>query len=150
MRVALDTNVLAYAEGVGSADKKNRSLVMLEAFDAASVILPAQVLGELFRVLTAKAKRSPILARTAVLDWANTYTTAPSTWTAFVAAFDLCADHNLSMWDALILSVAAEQHCQLLLSEDLQHGFVSRGVTIVNPYSDPLHPLLVDSPHRQP
>jgi len=46
------------------------------------------------------------------------------------------------VWDALILSVAAENRCRLLLSEDLQDGFTWRGVTVANPFAMPLHPLL--------
>jgi predicted nucleic acid-binding protein len=30
----------------------------------------------------------------------------------------------------------------LLLSEDMQHGFVSRGMTVVNPFAEPTHPKL--------
>ncbi|MBU6470785.1 MAG: PIN domain-containing protein [Gammaproteobacteria bacterium] len=142
MRVALDTNVLAYAEGIGSEDKRDSTLKVLEALDASSMVLPAQVLGELFRVLTGKAGRTALEARAAVLSWADGYPVAESTWSAFGAAFDLCADHGLSVWDALILSVAAEQQCRVLLSEDLQHGFTSRGVTVVNPYVASMHPLL--------
>jgi predicted nucleic acid-binding protein len=55
----------------------------------------------------------------------------------------LGVDHGLPMWDALILSVAAESGCRLLLSEDFQHGFTWRGVTVVNPYLETRHPLLV-------
>lgn len=40
------------------------------------------------------------------------------------------------------MAVAAETHCRIVLGEDLQHGFTSGGVTIVNPFlPDPL-PLL--------
>jgi predicted nucleic acid-binding protein len=38
------------------------------------------------------------------------------------------------MWDALIMSVAAENKCRLLISEDFQNGFTWRGVTVVNPF----------------
>lgn len=51
-------------------------------------------------------------------------------------------DHGLPIWDALILSVAAESHRRLLLSEDLQQGFTWRGVTVVNPFVTPYAPLL--------
>lgn len=142
MRIALDTNVLAYAEGVGSERKKIRSLELLEALNDASIVLPAQTLGELYRVLTGKAGRGAAAARAAVIAWADGYAVADSTWAAFESAFDLSTDHDLSVWDALILSVAAEQRCRLLLSEDLQHGFVVRGVTVINPYSQETHPLL--------
>lgn len=41
-----------------------------------------------------------------------------------------------------MLSVAAESRCRMLLSEDLRHGFTWRGVTVVNPFSEPRDPLL--------
>ena len=135
VRVALDTNVLAYAEGVGDASRQDRSIAVLSALAPASVLLPAQVLGELFRVLTGKARRSGTQARTAVLAWADSFDVADSTWVSFQAALDLAADHGLPMWDALILSVAAENRCRILLSEDFQEGFTWRGVTVVNPYA---------------
>lgn len=52
-----------------------------------------------------------------------------------------CIDPDIS-WDALILAVAAENHCRLLLSEDFQNGFTWRGVTVVNPFVEPRSPLL--------
>lgn len=144
MRVALDTNVLAYAEGVGTKAKRDRTIEILGRLDAGMVLLPVQTLGELFRVLTGKAKRAVSHARSAVLDWTDAYPVADSTWSAFQAAFDLCADHGLPIWDALILSVAAEQRCRLLLSEDLQNGFTHRGITVVDPYAKAAHPLLAN------
>lgn len=142
MRIALDTNVLAYAEGVGGASRRDMSLALLANLDPASVLLPAQALGELFRVLTGKARRTGALARAAVLGWADSFDIGDSTWTSFQAAFDLAADHGLSMRDSLILSVAAEGRCRVLLSEDFQAGFTWRGVTVVNPYSAESSPLL--------
>lgn len=142
MRVALDTNVLAYAEGVGTKARQARSLELVQKLDIESVVLPAQTLGELYRVLTGKAKRSAEDARMAALAWADAYPMADSTWSAFQSAFDLCVDHQLSMWNALIVSVAAEQRCRVLLSEDMQDGFTCRGLTVVNPYAQRPHELL--------
>ncbi|MEW6429778.1 MAG: hypothetical protein AB1568_17295 [Thermodesulfobacteriota bacterium] len=51
-------------------------------------------------------------------------------------------DHGLRILNALILAVTAENHCRLLLSQDVQHGFIWRGVTVVNPYLSPSHPPL--------
>lgn len=141
MRVALDTNILAYAEGIGEAARHDASLNLLARLPAASVVLPAQTLGELFRVLTGKAKCPPDAARTRIQQWADSFEVADSTWSAFQSAFDLTVDHNLQIWDALILAVTAENHCRLLLSEDMQDGFTWRGVTVVNPYRIPAHPL---------
>jgi predicted nucleic acid-binding protein len=59
-----------------------------------------------------------------------------------LAAADLATDHQLSIWDAIILSAASQAGCRLLLSEDLQDGFTWGGVTVVNPFSAPRHLLL--------
>ena len=67
-RIGLDTNVLAYAEGAGEPQKHGLSLRLVERLvDHPGVVIPAQCLGELFRVLTAKATRPATLARDAVL-----------------------------------------------------------------------------------
>lgn len=142
MRVAIDTNVLAYAEGIGDAARRDASLDLLVRLPPENVLLPAQVLGELFRVLTGKGDCTPDSARSRALQWADSFEAADSTWSAFQSAFDLTADHGLNIWDALILAVTAENRCRMLLSEDMQHGFTWRGVTVVNPYRTPCHPLL--------
>lgn len=134
MRVALDTNILAYAEGVGDASRCRKAAALVEQFPVERVVLPAQTLGELYRVLVGKAHRAPDAARQAILDWTDSFEVADSTWPAFQSAFDLAADHGLQIWDALILAVAAETRCRLLISEDLQDGFTWRGVTVVNPF----------------
>ncbi len=135
MRVALDTNILAYAEGLGDEVRCSAAVQLVAQLPVASVVLPAQTLGELTRVLTGKARRPPTAAREAVLGWADSFEVADSSWAAFQAALDLVVDHQLPMWDALILAVAAESRCRLLLSEDFQNGFTWRGVTVVDPFA---------------
>jgi hypothetical protein len=46
---------------------------------------------------------------------------------------DLATDHQLGIWDAVILAAASQSGCRLLLFEDLQHGFSWGGLTVVNP-----------------
>ncbi len=143
MIAALDTNVLAYAEGVNDPERQALALSLVSALPSGSAILPVQVLGELFRVLTAKMKRSPQQARVAVLSWRDAMSVRDTTDAAMLAAMDLVADHGLRIWDALILAVAADARCRMLLSEDLQDGFTWRGVTVINPFAPTSHPLLV-------
>lgn len=142
MRIAIDTNILAYAEGIGDATRRDASINLLTRLPPQYVLIPAQVMGELFRVLTGKTECSPDTARSRILQWADSFDVADSTWSAFQSAFDLTDDHGFRIWDALILSVTAENSCRMLLSEDMQHGFTWRGVTVVNPYHTPTHPLL--------
>lgn len=58
MRVAIDTGVLAYAEGVGDAERCGAAIDLVARLPEPAVVLPAQVLGELMLVLTRKAGRT--------------------------------------------------------------------------------------------
>ncbi|TIN47659.1 MAG: PIN domain-containing protein, partial [Mesorhizobium sp.] len=66
MKVALDTNVLAYAEGVNGAEKRDIVLELLRNLPQEAAVIPVQVLGELYNVLVRKAGRPPVEARDAL------------------------------------------------------------------------------------
>lgn len=142
MRLALDTNVMAYVEGINGPAMKKAALDLLQGVPRASVVLPVQTLGELFHVLVRKAGRSRANARATVITWSDTFAVAETSTAALLAAADLAVNHQLGIWDAVVLSVAAEADCRLLLSEDMQDGFIWHGVTIANPFAHPRHPLL--------
>jgi len=93
-------------------------------------LLPVQTLGELFNLLVRKAGRSPGKARKAILSWQDAFPLIETSAGVMLAAADLATDHQLSIWDSVILSAAAEAGCRLLLSEDLQDGFTWKGVTV--------------------
>jgi predicted nucleic acid-binding protein len=115
MRVATDTNVLVYAEGLGDKPRRRKAAALIAAMNA----------------------------RDSVLSWSDTFDVADSTRDAVTAACDLVATYQLQLWDALIVSVAAHQKCRVLLSEDLSHGFTWQGLTVVNPFLTVRHPLLI-------
>ena len=142
MRLALDTNILAYAEGVNGADMRRTALELIEKLPGNGVLLPVQTLGELFSVLVRKAGRPPAKARKAMLSWQDAFSLIETSAEVMFAAADLATDHQLSIWDAVILSAAAEGGCRLLLSEDLQEGFTWKGVTVTNPFAPKKHELL--------
>src|ERR1017187_379603 len=142
MRIALDTNVLAYAEGTNGAPMRDRALKLIQQLPPGAVVLPAQTLGELFNVLVRKAKRRPGRAREAVLSWRDAYAVVDTSAAVIVNATDLAADHGLTIWDSVVLAASAEAGRRLLLSEALQEGFTWRGVTVTNPFAPTLHPLL--------
>ena len=134
MRVALDTNILAYAEGVNGRAMKRNALGIIERLPQENVFLPVQTLGELFSLLVRKARRGRANARKAVLTWQDAFPLIETSREVMLAATDLAADHHLTIWDAVVLSAAAEAGCRLLVSEDLQEGFTWRGVTVANPF----------------
>ena len=142
MRLALDTNILVYAEGLNESVKRDVVADLLEAVPPASVLIPVQALGELFIVMVRKAGRSRIEAGQVLLSWRDAYGTIPTSLEVMSAAIDLATVHHLSVWDAVILAAASQAGCRLLLSEDLQNGFTWGGVTVVNPFVAPRHPIL--------
>jgi predicted nucleic acid-binding protein len=143
VRIALDTNVLVYAEGVNGAAIQQTALDLIGRLrQRHEIFLPVQVLGELFNVLTRRASRPRDIARTIILSWRDTSSLIDTSAIVMLAATDLAADHRLVIWDAVVLSAAAESGCRLLLSQDLQEGFTWGGVTIINPFSSTRHPLL--------
>jgi len=142
MKVALDTNVLAYAEGTNGGAMRDKAVDLVERLPQESIVLAVQTLGELFNVLVRKARRRPARARTAVLTWCDAYAVVETSAPVMISAADLASDHGLTIWDAVVVSAAAETGCRLLLSEDLQDGFTWRGVTVVNPFAPTVHPLL--------
>ena len=142
MKAALDTNVLAAAEGVDGAARRKVALDLLRALPRDRVVLPAQVLGELFNVLVRKAGRSRSDARSAMLGWRDALPVAGTTTEAMVAAADLATDHRMAIWDLVILSVSSNAGCRVLLSEDLHPGFTWGGITVLNPFDPERHHLL--------
>ena len=142
MKIALDTNVLAYAEGANGAAMRDKTLEMLRRLPKGSVVLPVQTLGELFNVLVRKAKWRHVLARAAVLSWCDAYPLIETSAAVIVSATDLASVHGFSIWGSVVLSASAEAGCRLLLSEDLQDGFTWRGVTVANPFARNPGPLL--------
>jgi predicted nucleic acid-binding protein len=142
MRLALDTNILAYAEGVNGAAKKKVTLELIDKLSREEIFVPVQVLGELFHVLTRKAGRTFERARDALLSWHDAYPTIETSGPVLTAAIDLAAHHRLGIWDSVVLAGASAAGCRLMLSEDLQAGFTWAGVTVVNPYAAVKHDLL--------
>jgi predicted nucleic acid-binding protein len=142
MRLALDTNVLAYAEGVNGDARRGLALDLVRKLPQESVVLPVQALGELFNVFVSKAGRSRSDARGALLTWRDAFSVIETSPAVMLAAADLATDHQLGMWDSVILSAASEAGCRLLLSEDMQNGFTWGGVTVTNPFAPTRHNLL--------
>lgn len=135
--------MLAYAAGVDQSPEDSvkiarARLIMRTLAGSATLVAPTQAIAELFIVLQ-RAGSSRQEARTIVLEFRETLGGADSVGTTLAAALDLAVDHKLQLWDALIISAAVEAGCSLLLSEDMQDGFVHRGLTVVDPFADKPH-----------
>jgi predicted nucleic acid-binding protein len=56
MKLAFDTNILVYAEGVNGAKRQTEAIDLIARLTATEVVLPVPTLGELFQVPVRKSK----------------------------------------------------------------------------------------------
>lgn len=147
-RFAFDTNILVYAEEVerspADRDKFNlASRLLTRLLDVGvTLVFPLQCLAELHRVLIRKRRMASPQAATAVSGWREVGEVIGTSTEIFDAAVELATDHQFQIYDAIIMAAAVRARCDLLLSEDMQDGFVWRGVTIANPFAATLDPRL--------
>ena len=146
MRIALDSNVLLYWLGLARRSEDTRKVAEAERIVLAlsgrhKLLMPGQALGEAYNVLT-KYDKGRELARERLIPALKAYDALTPTVSAYRAALDLAVDHKLQFWDALIIRVAIDAGCDLLLSEDMQDGFRVGGLTIANPFAAPTHARL--------
>lgn len=102
MRVALDTNILAYAEGTDDATRRLRSIDVIAAIGAHRVVVPVQALNELSFLLARKLKRSKQDIAISATSWMDAHPVADTTQASFRDALALSALHNLQIFDAVI------------------------------------------------
>jgi predicted nucleic acid-binding protein len=146
VKIALDTNVLLYAAAVWrvEADKQKTDLIrsiLPKLSDHAEIVAPYQTFGESYNAMQ-RIGHSREKCRQTILEWRDRYAVLGSSEESFLSAVDLATEHKLQFWDALILNVAADAGCSLLLSEDMQDGFAWRGVTVVDPFAEKMHKRL--------
>jgi predicted nucleic acid-binding protein len=135
--VFVDTNILVYARDTTESHKQ----VMAEEWLRRLWVeqrgrTSMQVLSEYYTTVTQKLK--PGLAPadawedvTALLAWEPQAIDRA----ALTRAYALSRRYNLSWWDSLIVAAAELQRCDVLLTEDLQHGAKIDGILIQNPFA---------------
>jgi predicted nucleic acid-binding protein len=124
-----DTNILVYAQQAdGKADRAR-------ALFADGGKLSVQVLNEFVAVSRRKQRRSWAEIAEAIDD-VLTMVDPPLALThdVYTVARELAEEHRISFYDALIVASAIEAGCDILYSEDMQHGRSIGGLAIVNPF----------------
>ncbi len=140
MRIALDTSVLAYSEGLERSPddppkiELARTIIRRLSLQSERPIVAAQAMAELHSVLSRKGGYSREESSTRLRRLMSVCEVVGATAAEFEAAIDLAADHAVPIFDAVILASAAAARCDLLLSEDFHDSFAWRGVVVTNPF----------------
>ena len=133
-RVALDSNILIYAELEPESDK-GKSAANLIHRAARDGVIPVQVLGEYLRFVQ---RRLPA-AFAESLQQASIYRTLflipPTTSATFDKACQLALGHRIQLWDCVVCAASIEAGARVLLTEDMQDGRVIEGLRLMNPFA---------------
>lgn len=134
MRRFLDTNILVYADDLDAGPKRKHAQDLLaEALGSGTGVISTQVLQEFFSISTGKLGVDPAVAKRKV-ELLGEMDLVRIDLELILSAIDLTRLHSFSFWDGLIVRAAATAGCQVLLTEDLQHGQIIDGVRIENPF----------------
>jgi predicted nucleic acid-binding protein len=132
-KVFLDTNILVYCLDRSETGKRKKCRNLLKSLTGEDKgVLSTQVMQEFYVAATAKLGADPLLVKDILrsLERFETVTVSPA---LIKEAIDCAIINRLSFWDALIIVSAESARCEVLWSEDLNHGQIVRGVRIENP-----------------
>jgi predicted nucleic acid-binding protein len=133
-RVALDSNILIYAELEPESEKGSRSadLILRAACDG---VIPAQVLGEYLRFVQ---RRVPTAFEEAIRQasiYQTAFLTPPTTDTVINKASELAHTHRMQFWDCVVCAASIDAGARALLTEDMQDGRTIDGLHLINPFA---------------
>lgn len=132
----VDTNVLVYAfDETDPERQQTASALVLELARTDQIRLSTQILQEFFVTMTRKVGKSWDADRTLeVLEDFATWPVVQIDFSLIRGAVHLLKEASLSFWDALVLAAAMRAGASVLYTEDLNHGQVIQGVTVLNPF----------------
>lgn len=133
-RITLDANVLVYAFDAANAHKRSLAQEIVAAAARIDCPLPLQAIGEFFSATVRRKILSPADARTEANRFLDVFENFPDNEAAHRAAADAVAKGRYSYWDAVMLSAAASQGCDTILSEDMHDGGKLGNITVRNPF----------------
>jgi predicted nucleic acid-binding protein len=130
----IDTNVFIYYQRSDNPQKQSIAKNLLENNNC---VASTQVISEISSILT---KKYPTLETEIELflhditEFCETITISKS---LIFRALKLHFKYKFSFFDSLIISAALETNCDILYSEDMQHGqIIENSLKIINPFAD--------------
>jgi predicted nucleic acid-binding protein len=133
-RSFIDTNILVYADDAAYPSKQRKALDLIkEHRQQKTGVVSLQILQEYFVAAKRKFGLDSGLIRQKIEIYAKFHVAEPKVGD-ILAAIDFHRLYQVSYWDALVLRMARQSGCSVLLTEDMNHSQVMDGVRIVNPF----------------
>ena len=136
-RFFLDTNIFVYSFDQSAAAKSKRAAQLIrEALTTQKGVISYQVVQEFFNVALRRFSQ-PMQAADAELYLSTVFRPllgVHSSPALFAEALHLQAQSGLLWYGSLIVAAAIQARCDLLFTEDLQHGQRFGALQVRNPF----------------
>jgi predicted nucleic acid-binding protein len=134
--LTFDSNVLVYANDsrADAAKRRQAQAILRHCGLAGNAALTMQALGEFVQAARRKSLLPvpDIVAR--IENWRSVFPVLEPAVGDIDAALQLVSRYDLQPWDAMMLATASRHGVRWLVTEDMQDGFVARGVTLIDPF----------------
>ena len=132
-KIFLDTNVLFYTLDGNDKSKQSTARELIKRLTEEEIpVISTQVLQEFYVASTMKLHVEPLLAKSLLHSFENIEVVQVDPY-LIKEAVDTSILNQISFWDSLIIVAAESAKCELLYTEDLNHGKIVRGVKVENP-----------------
>jgi len=132
----VDTNILLYCAATAVEDA-SKSRIARSVMDEDDLILSVQVIQEFYTQATRVSRQDRLDHEDAMLlieSWSR-FPIQEINFEIVFAALLSRQRYQISYWDAAIIEAARAAGCDVVLSEDLNHGQDYGGVRVVNPFA---------------
>lgn len=128
----LDANVVVYLYSGDEPEKQTAALALIER---SNPIVSTQVLSEFANTLNRRFALPFDVITQAVAEVRDACTVIPVMPDTIAQALALAQKYRYSYYDSLILAAALSAGCDILATEDMQHGqVIEDALTIRNPF----------------
>jgi predicted nucleic acid-binding protein len=132
-RIALDSNILIYNH---SLDYENKRLIARDFFKE-NPIVSSQVISEYLNVMKRNFKMQKQELMHLCSLWLEKCSIQPVVLSTIKLAQNLVGRYDFQIFDGIIIAAALEANCDILYSEDMQHGqIIENSLKIINPFAD--------------
>lgn len=134
MKAFCDTNILIYAYSSSEREKADKANTVLFS---QPTIISTQVINEFVNVGLKKLGLTEPQLQLAISELSNRFHISSFNVETQKTALDIRARYKLQYYDSLVVATALENECDLLFSEDMQHGLlIDNRLRLVNPFAD--------------
>jgi predicted nucleic acid-binding protein len=136
-RFFLDTNIFVYSfDRSAPANARKAARLIREALTTQKGVISYQVVQEFFNVALKRFSQpmQPADAGQYLIAVFRPLLAVHSSQALYAEALYLHAQSGLSWFDSLIVSAAIQARCEILFSEDLQHGQRFGSLQVRNPF----------------